>query len=66
MGTWQECCYTAFVTDACTKAIKGRALQRPCCTEDLPLQGFNHAVSQAGSNLIEWCIIPTTNRSTYR
>ena len=42
--TWQGFCYTAFVTDVCTKKIVGWAVSATMRTEDLPLQAFNHAV----------------------
>src|SRR6516225_5519853 len=51
--TWQGFCYTAFVTDAATKKIVGRAVSATMRTEDLPLQAFNHAVWQANSTLSE-------------
>ena len=51
VGTWQGHCYTAFVTDACTKAIKGWAVAASMRTEDLPLQAFNYAVWQSDSDL---------------
>jgi transposase InsO family protein len=51
--TWQGFCYTAFITDACTKAIKGWAVSATMRTEDLPLQAFNYAVWQANSDLSE-------------
>jgi putative transposase len=51
--TWQVFCYTAFITDACTKAIKGWAVSATMRTEDLPLQAFNHAVWQTNSDLSE-------------
>ncbi|PBJ36928.1 IS3 family transposase [Mycobacterium avium] len=51
--TWQGFCYTAFVTDACTRKIVGWAVSATMRTEDLPLQAFNHAVWQTNSNLSE-------------
>ena len=51
--TWQGFCYTAFVTDACTKKVVGWAVSATMRTEDLPLQAFNHAVWQSNSNLSE-------------
>lgn len=51
--TWQGFCYTAFISDACTKAIKGWAVSATMRTEDLPLQAFNHAVWQTNSDLSE-------------
>ena len=51
--TWQGFCYTAFVTDACTKKIVGWAVSATMRTEDLPLQAFNHAVWQTNSTLSE-------------
>jgi putative transposase len=51
--TWQGFCYTACITDACTKKIVGWAVSRTMRTEDLPLQAFNHGVRQSGSNLSE-------------
>lgn len=51
--TWQGFCYTAFVTDACTKKIVGWAVSTTMRTEDLPLQAFNHAVWQCNSDLSE-------------
>ncbi|WP_242603478.1 IS3 family transposase, partial [Mycolicibacterium thermoresistibile] len=51
--TWQGFCYTAFVTDACTKAIKGWAVAASMRTEDLPLEAFNHAVWHSDSDLSE-------------
>ncbi len=51
--TWQGFCYTAFITDACTKAIKGWAVSTTMRTEDLPLQAINHAVWQSNSDLSE-------------
>jgi putative transposase len=51
--TWAGFCYTAFVSDACTKAIKGWAVAPSMRTEDLPLYAFNHAVWQADSDLSE-------------
>lgn len=35
-------------------------------TEDLPLQAFDHAVWQANSTLLSWCIIPTADLNIYR
>ncbi len=34
--TWQGFCYTAFVTDVCTKKIAGWAVAATVRTEDLP------------------------------
>jgi putative transposase len=51
--TWQGFCYTAFVTDACTKKIVGWAVSATMRTEDLPLQAFNHAVWQSNTDLFE-------------
>jgi putative transposase len=51
--TWQGFCYTAFVTDACTKKIVGWAVSSTMRTEDLPLQAFNHAVWQSDTDLSE-------------
>ena len=51
--TWQGFCYTAFVTDACTKKIVGWAVSATMRTEDLPLQAFNHAVWQSNTDLSE-------------
>lgn len=51
--TWQGFCYTAFVTDVCTKKIVGWAVSATMRTEDLPLQAFNHAVWQADTDLSE-------------
>ena len=51
--TWQGFCYTAFVTDACTRKIVGWAVSATMRTEDLPLQAFNHAVWQSESDLSE-------------
>ena len=51
--TWQGFCYTAFVTDVCTRRIVGWAVSATMRTEDLPLQAFNHAVWQADSDLSE-------------
>lgn len=51
--TWQGFCYTAFVTDACTRKIVGWAVSTTMRTEDLPLQAFNHAVWQSNSTLSE-------------
>lgn len=51
--TWQGFCYTAFVTDACTKKIAGWAVAATLRTEDLPLQAFNHAAWQANCDLSE-------------
>jgi putative transposase len=51
--TWQGFCYTAFVTDACTKKIVGWAVSTTMRTEDLSLQAFNHAVWQTNSTLSE-------------
>jgi transposase InsO family protein len=51
--TWQEFCYTAFVTDACSRKIVGWAVSVNMRTEDLPLQAFNHAVWQSDSTLSE-------------
>ncbi len=48
--TWQGFCYTAFVTDACTRKIAGWAVSATMLTEDLPMQAFNHAVWQMNSN----------------
>ncbi len=53
MRTWQGFCYTAFVTDACSRKIAGWAVAATMRTEDLPLQAFNHAVWQANSDLSE-------------
>jgi putative transposase len=51
--TWQGFCYTAFVTDACSRKIVGWAVSATMRTEDLPLQAFNHAVWQSDSSLSE-------------
>ncbi len=51
--TWQGFCYTAFVTDVCTRKIVGWAVSTTMRTEDLPLQAFNHAVWQSHSDLSE-------------
>lgn len=51
--TWQGFCYTAFVTDVCTRKIVGWAVAATMRTEDLPLQAFNHAVWQSNSDLSE-------------
>ncbi|KLO32275.1 hypothetical protein ABH39_07430 [Mycobacterium haemophilum] len=51
--TWQGFCYTAFVTDVCTKKIVGWAVSATMRTENLSLQAFNHAVWQADSDLSE-------------
>jgi transposase InsO family protein len=51
--TWPGFCYTAFVTDACTKKIAGWAVSTSMRTEGLPLQAFNHAVWQSDSKLSE-------------
>lgn len=51
--TWQGFCYSAFVTDACTKKIVGWAVSATMRTEDLPLQAFNHAAWQTNSDLSE-------------
>jgi putative transposase len=51
--TWQGFCYTAFVTDVCTRKIVGWAVSVTMRTEDLPLQAFNHAVWQSDSDLSE-------------
>jgi transposase InsO family protein len=51
--TWQGFCYTAFVTDVCTRKIVGWAVSATMRTEDLPLQAFNHAVWQSNSDLSE-------------
>ena len=51
--TWQGFCYTALITDACTKKIVGWAVSATMRTEDLPLQAFNHAVWQSKSDLSE-------------
>ena len=64
--TWQGFCYTAFVTDACTKKIVGWAVSATMRTEDLPLQAFNHAVWQTNSTYPSWSMIPTADPSTYR
>ena len=59
--TWQGFCYTAFVTDVCTRKIVGWAVSSTMRTEDLPLQAFNHAVWQSNSDLFELVIIPTAD-----
>lgn len=51
--TWQGFCYTAFVTDVCTRKIVGWAVSTTMRTDDLPLQAFNHAVWQSNSDLSE-------------
>ena len=51
--TWQVFCYTAFVSDACTKKIAGWAVAASMRTEDLPLQAVNHAAWQANCDLSE-------------
>lgn len=51
--TWQGFCYTAFVTDVCTKKIAGWAVAATVRTEDLPLEDFNHAVWQENTDLSE-------------
>ncbi|BBZ65391.1 putative transposase for insertion sequence element IS986/IS6110 [Mycolicibacterium insubricum] len=51
--TWAGFCYTAFVTDVCTRRIVGWAVAATMRTEDLPLQAFNHAVWQSNSDLSE-------------
>jgi transposase InsO family protein len=59
---WQRFCYTAFVTDACTKKIVGWAVSATMRTEDLPLQAFNHAVWQSDSDLSE--LVHHSNRGS--
>ncbi|WP_423794900.1 DDE-type integrase/transposase/recombinase, partial [Mycobacterium tuberculosis] len=49
--TWQGFCYTAFVTDVCTRKIVVWAVSATMRTEDLPVQVFNHAVWQSNSDL---------------
>ncbi|WP_414739777.1 DDE-type integrase/transposase/recombinase [Mycobacterium canetti] len=51
--TWQGLCYTAFVTDVCTRKIVVWAVSATMRTEDLPVQVFNHAVWQSNSDLSE-------------
>ncbi len=51
--TGQGFCYTAFVTDVCTRKIVGWAVAATMRTEDLPLQAFNHAVWQSDTDLSE-------------
>ena len=51
--TWQGFCYTAFITDACTKKIIGWAVSATMRTADLPLQAFEHAVWQTNPILSE-------------
>lgn len=51
--TWQGFCYTAFVTDVCTRRIVGWAVAASMRTEDLPLQAFEYAVWQSNSDLSE-------------
>ncbi|WP_078378027.1 DDE-type integrase/transposase/recombinase [Mycobacterium tuberculosis] len=51
--TWQGFCYTAFVTDVCTRKIVVWAVSATMRTEDLPVQVFNHAVWQSNSDLSE-------------
>lgn len=51
MRTLSGFCYTASVTDACTKRVVGWAVSTTMSTEDLPLQAFNHAVRQSNSDL---------------
>ncbi len=51
--TWQGFCYTAFVTDTCTKKIAGWAVSTTMRTEDLPLPAFNHAVWHSNTDLSE-------------
>jgi transposase InsO family protein len=51
--TWRGFCYTAFVTDVCTRKIVGWAVAATMRTEDLPLQAFNHAVWQSDTDLSE-------------
>jgi putative transposase len=51
--TWAGFCYTAFVTDVCTRRIVGWAVANSMRTEDLPLQALNHAVWQANTDLSE-------------
>lgn len=51
--TWHGFCYTAFVTDVCTRKIVGWAVATTMRTEDLPLQAFDHAVWQANADLSE-------------
>ncbi|MGT0859417.1 DDE-type integrase/transposase/recombinase [Mycobacterium tuberculosis] len=38
--TWQGFCYTAFVTDVCTRKIVVWAVSATMRTEDLPVQVF--------------------------
>jgi transposase InsO family protein len=51
--TGQGFCYTAFVTDACTKKIVGWAVAATMRTENLPLQAFNNAVWQSNTDISE-------------
>jgi putative transposase len=46
-------CYTAFVTDACSKKVLCWAVSATMAAEDLPLQAFNHAVWQSNTDLSE-------------
>jgi transposase InsO family protein len=41
--TWAGFCDTAFVTDACTRAVVGWSVAATMRIEDLPLQAFNQA-----------------------
>ena len=63
--TWRGFCYTAFVTDACTKKIVGWAVSATMRTENLPLQALNHAVWQSKLSLSE-LVHHSDRRSQYR
>lgn len=49
--TWQGFAYVAFVTDVCTRMIKGWHVAATMRTADLPLPAFDHAVWAAATDL---------------
>jgi transposase InsO family protein len=56
--TWRGFCYTAFVSDVCTKNIAGWAISSTMRSADLPLQALNNAVWHTSSDFPSCCIIP--------
>ena len=51
MRTWQGFAYVAFVTDVCTRQIRGWHVASSMRTCDLPLPALDHAVWQANTDL---------------
>lgn len=64
--TWQGFCYTAFVTDACSRKIVGGRSRSICAPRTYLCR---HSITLCGRQTqiyLSWFIIPTADRNTYR